>query len=48
MKRYEALETLFGNINLSFVNKILDEPYHSAGSVGRPQRNLLEYSRLMS
>ncbi|MGA3060201.1 MAG: transposase [Candidatus Bathyarchaeia archaeon] len=41
MKRYEALETLFSKVDLSFAQKILNEPYHRAGSPGRPQRNPL-------
>ena len=41
MKRYEALETLFCKVDLSFAQKILNEPFHSAGSPGRPQRNPL-------
>ena len=41
MKRYEALETLFGKVDLSFAQKILSEPYHPPGSRGRPQRNPL-------
>ena len=39
MKRYEALETLFGKIDLSFIKRILHEPYHPEDSPGRPQRN---------
>ena len=41
MKRYEALETLFSKVDLSFAQKILNEPFHPAGSPGRPQRNPL-------
>jgi transposase len=41
MKRYEALETLFSSVDLSFAQKILNEPYHPIGSRGRPQRNPL-------
>ena len=41
MKRYEALETLFSKVDLSFAQKILNEPFHVAGSPGRPQRNPL-------
>jgi transposase len=41
MKRYEALETLFGKVDLSFTQTILNEPYHPVGSAGRPQRNPL-------
>jgi len=41
MRRYEALETLFCKIDLTFARKILNEPYHLAGSRGRPQRNPL-------
>jgi transposase len=41
MKRYEALETLFCKVDLSFVKRVLDEPYHAAGSPGRPPRNPL-------
>jgi len=39
MKRYEALETLFCKVDLSFVQEILNEPFHPHGTVGRPQRN---------
>jgi IS5 family transposase len=39
MKRYEALETLFNKVDLSFTQKVLNEPFHPEGSVGRPQRN---------
>lgn len=41
MKRYEALETLFCKVDLSFAKRILDEPYHAADSPGRPPRNPL-------
>jgi len=41
MKRYETLETLFSKGDLSFAQKTLNEPYHPAGSPGRPQRNPL-------
>src|SRR4030065_760175 len=41
MKRYEALETLFGKVDLSFAQKILNEPFHPVGSRGRPQRSPL-------
>ena len=41
MKRYEALETLFSKTDLSFAQSLLNEPYHQAGSRGRPQRNPL-------
>lgn len=41
MKRYEALETLFSKVDLSFAQKILNEPYHPPGSRGRPQRKPL-------
>lgn len=41
MKRYEALETLFSKIDLSFVKKVLNEPYHPVDSPGRPHRNPL-------
>jgi IS5 family transposase len=41
MKRYETLETLFSKVDLSFAQKILNEPFHPAGSPGRPQRNPL-------
>jgi transposase len=39
MKRYEALETLFSKVDLSFIQEILNEPFHPASSAGRPQRN---------
>src|SRR3990170_8221239 len=41
MKRYEALETLFSKVDLSFTQKVLNEPFHQVGSVGRPQRSPL-------
>jgi len=41
MKRYEALETLFCKVDLSFAQKILNEPFHPLGSPGRPQRKPL-------
>ena len=41
MKRYEALETLFSKVDLSFAKKILNEPFHPVDSPGRPQRNPL-------
>jgi transposase len=41
MKRYEALETLFGKVDLSFAQKILSQPFHPVGSRGRPPRNPL-------
>lgn len=41
MKRYEALETLFSKVDLSFAQEILNEPYHPPSSRGRPQRNPL-------
>jgi len=41
MRRYETLETLFGKINLSFAEKVLNESYHAKDSVGRPSRSPL-------
>jgi transposase len=41
MKRYEALETLFCKTDLSFAQKILNEPYRQTGSRGRPPRKPL-------
>jgi len=41
MKRYEALETLFSNVDLTFTQKILNEPFYPVGSRGRPPRNPL-------
>ena len=41
MKRYETLETLFGKVDLSFAEKVLNESYHAKGSVGRPPRKPL-------
>lgn len=38
MKRYETLETLFGKVDLSFAEEVLNESYHSNGSPGRPPR----------
>ena len=36
-----ALETLFRKVDLSFAQKVLSEPFHPAGSGGRPPRNPL-------
>jgi len=41
MKRYEALETLFSKTDLTFAERVLNEPYHPPGSRGRPPRNPL-------
>jgi transposase len=41
MKKYESLETFFCKVDLSFAQKILNEPYHPLGSRGRPPRNPL-------
>jgi len=41
MKRYETLETLFGKVDLSFAEKVLNEAYHSKDSPGRPPRKPL-------
>ena len=41
MKRYEALETLFSKVDLSFAQKVLNEPYHPHGTRGRPPRSPL-------
>ena len=41
MKRYEALETLFSKVDLSFTQKVLNEPFHQVGSRGRPPRSPL-------
>jgi len=41
MKRYETLETLFGKVDLSFAQKVLNESYHVKDSVGRPPRSPL-------
>jgi transposase len=41
MKRYEALETLFSRTDLSFAQRLLNEPFHPKGSRGRPPRNPL-------
>lgn len=41
MKRYETLETLFGRVDLSFAQKVLNEPFHAIGSRGRPPRKPL-------
>ena len=38
MKRYETLETLFRNVDLSFAEKVLKEVFHPKGSPGRPPR----------
>jgi transposase len=41
MRRYETLETLFGKVDLSFAEAVVNEPYHAKGSVGRPPRKPL-------
>jgi hypothetical protein len=41
MKRYEGIETLFSKNDLSFTQKILNEPYNPDVSPGRPPRNPL-------
>jgi len=41
MKRYEALEILFCKVDLSFAQKVLNEPFHPFGSRGRPPRSPL-------
>ena len=41
MKRYETLETLFGKVDLSFAEKVLNEAYHPKESPGRPPRKPL-------
>jgi IS5 family transposase len=41
MKRYETLETLFGKVDLSFAEKVLNEAYHPKDSPGRPPRKPL-------
>jgi IS5 family transposase len=41
MRRYETLETLFGKVDLSFAEKVLNESYHARDSVGRPPRKPL-------
>jgi transposase len=41
MRRYETLETLFGKVDLSFAEAVLNESYHVKDSVGRPPRSPL-------
>ncbi len=41
MKRYETLETLFGKVDTSFAEKVLNEAYHPKDSAGRPPRKPL-------
>jgi hypothetical protein len=41
MRRYETLETLFGKVDLSFAEKVVNESYHAKDSVGRPPRRPL-------
>jgi transposase len=41
MKRYETLETLFSRVDLSFAQKVLNEPFHPKDSPGRPPRKPL-------
>jgi IS5 family transposase len=40
-EEYETLETLFGKVNLSFAEKVLNEAYHPKDSPGRPPRKPL-------
>jgi hypothetical protein len=42
MKRYGTLETLFGKVDLSFAETVLNESYHAEDSVGRPPRKPLD------
>jgi hypothetical protein len=39
MKRYEALETLFSKTDLTFAQRVLEEPFHPTGSRGRHPRS---------
>jgi transposase len=41
MKRYETLETLFGKVDLTFAEKVLNESYHVKCSPNRPPRKPL-------
>jgi transposase len=41
MKRYETLETLLENVDLSFAETVLKEVYHPEDSPGRPPRSPL-------
>jgi hypothetical protein len=41
MKRYETLETLFGKVDLSIAEKVLNEAYHPKDPAGRPPRKPL-------
>jgi len=41
MRRYETLETLFGKVDLSFAQRVLNEAYHPKDSPGRPPRSPL-------
>jgi transposase len=41
MKRYEALETLFCKIDLTFAQAVVNEPFRPVGSRGRPQKSPL-------
>jgi IS5 family transposase len=41
MRRYETLETLFGKVDLSFAEKVLNEAYHPEDTPGRPPRKPL-------
>jgi hypothetical protein len=49
MKRYEALETLFGKVDLSFAETVLNESYHVRGRVaGRRGTRLASSRRICS
>jgi hypothetical protein len=41
MRRYETLETLFGKVDLSFAEKVVNEAYDPEDSSGRPPRKPL-------
>jgi hypothetical protein len=41
MRRYETLETLFGKVDLSFAEKVINEAYHPKDCPGRPPRKPL-------
>ena len=47
MRRYETLETLFGKVDLSFAEKVLNESYHANGLLADRLEALLASSRLI-
>jgi len=45
MKRYEALETLFSKVDLSFAKTVLEEPFHRALTTKNFQNKMIKEYR---